>query len=429
VAWTDKVLGPLSDYDAVSRRLASSALKGLGGETTVAVAAAQQPAQKAEPEKQEEAIIAFSKAVDSYDKKDSEEARKQIAVAKAIDPTNAAVGIYFDKLAVGSPRFQIEMDRYAPSYNPALLGFLDKGSAYSWSNFMPPWTNYLLPFFGDYQVDETKFTVRWGVNLPLGEAFGLSAELSWNGGGSTIVDNSGAAVIAGYPQNAIASHVTGYGASVGAGLRLTDTWSIGLTGRFDYLEPQKSNPDFLYVGDLISGTVGSFVGASLGLAGRTTDGNLSGDAQVIWSNQPDPYVDLEPAPGVLVMDVMPVIIASNLTAAFLGKSFFANLGAIGEIYIGSLSQFVIRGIPGVEWWPAKWIAVRAAGDFTYLAYGGAGILGYGFMAGLSLAVGAFDIDINFVDRMKLYRLTAGWSHQGDQTFLLGISWNGLMERK
>jgi TolB-like protein len=39
VAWTDKILGPLSDYDAVSMRLASSALKELGGETAATVAA------------------------------------------------------------------------------------------------------------------------------------------------------------------------------------------------------------------------------------------------------------------------------------------------------------------------------------------------------------------------------------------------------
>lgn len=51
------------------------------------------------------------------------------------------------------------------------------------------------------------------------------------------------------------------------------------------------------------------------------------------------------------------------------------------------------------------------------------------MRSLSLALGPFDLDINFVDRMKLYRLTAGWSHQGDQTFLLGFSWNGFAERK
>lgn len=428
VVWTDRSLGALSGYDALSRKLAASALAGLGLEAGVADAAPPKPMTEARAAKMEEAIVAFSKAVDSVDRQDRAEAARQIAVAKAIDPANAAVASLFDRLVSGSPRFQVELDRYVPSYNPATLGFLDGGSLYEWVNTPLPWISYLIPFSGSIQFNEISVPIRVGVNMPIGGRMGLSAEVMWNSSSYFLDDNGGGDVLAGHAGSVVEQVSSDLGASIGAGYRLSDTLAVGMAARVDSLSPGTGGlPSSIKIEDVIPGTMGMFFGASLGLAAWSIDRNLGGDIELTWSNLPAPYVSL-PIPGSLSRGNVPLVLATGFTAALLERKLFVNLRAIGDFSILSFREFVFRGIPGLEWWPARWIALRAAYDFTGVYSADGSNSGSGFMSGISLVLGKFDISANYIDRYRAYRLFPDLGHKGDQSMLIGVVWNGLGPR-
>ncbi|GAB1433367.1 hypothetical protein MASR2M29_19930 [Spirochaetota bacterium] len=72
--WTDKRQGTLANYSSISRALAFSVLAALGQTTKAAI---RKEAQVSD-EKKEEAIIAFSGAVDALDRNDLAAARREI---------------------------------------------------------------------------------------------------------------------------------------------------------------------------------------------------------------------------------------------------------------------------------------------------------------------------------------------------------------
>ena len=93
-------------------------------ETTVAKVEAQE-------EKEEEVVVAFSKAIDLYDKKETEEAKKELQRARRIDPESEVTEYYLNKLVSNSSKFKTITENYLPNQNPAYLGLIDSGSWYS----------------------------------------------------------------------------------------------------------------------------------------------------------------------------------------------------------------------------------------------------------------------------------------------------------
>lgn len=76
-------------------------------------------------EKNEEAVVTFSRAVDAYDRKDNTEAKDERARACRIDPKNEAVQVCLRKLILNLSKFKVEAAAMQlPSQNPAYLGIL-----------------------------------------------------------------------------------------------------------------------------------------------------------------------------------------------------------------------------------------------------------------------------------------------------------------
>ncbi|MCX7024749.1 MAG: hypothetical protein NT080_09040 [Spirochaetes bacterium] len=112
-------------------------------------------------------------------------ATAKLEAAKNIDPTDAAVLFYLDKLAGGNPRFLVELEKQAPTYNPALLGFITKGSVYLWLSMSVPWeTNHKGGFptgNSRYLVKETAVNQHPGIMIPVGKNLGLMCDMLLGG--------------------------------------------------------------------------------------------------------------------------------------------------------------------------------------------------------------------------------------------------------
>ncbi|MGB4267648.1 MAG: CsgG/HfaB family protein [Spirochaetota bacterium] len=90
VVWQDKLTEKISKYDYISAYFAQGILKSLNAmadTTTIAKVERKQ-------EKDEKAVVALSKAVDSLDKNDTEKARTQLQKAKSYDPENDLIKEY-----------------------------------------------------------------------------------------------------------------------------------------------------------------------------------------------------------------------------------------------------------------------------------------------------------------------------------------------
>lgn len=430
VVWTDRVLGVLADYDLLSSRFARSALDSLGAGSAM-VMVAPPSAGKIEPARKEEVIVAFSSAVDSYDRKDKEEARKQLKTARSIDPTNRAVALYTKKLGGASPRFQVELDKYAPSYNPGSLGLLDSGSVYLWESLNPPWEmiNVQSFVFGDYQFHEMAATQRLGTLLPLGGRLGMSCEVSWSITSSSMRSLSQTDLVINYPAgDMIDFYSHAMGANAGIGWAPTDTLGFGVGARIAAVGPWTwITAGIVGESDAISllDAQGFYPALDGGLVYRSPDGRFGADLHAIWSSTADPYID--PSSRMLIKGIVPLIVAGSVTGGFLDRTLFANLRCITDIYIDGRSGWALRAIPSVEWWPAQWLALRTAYEYSQLSVSGYFSNGHGLMAGFTGAFGKWDVTLNYVYRYRPYRILLGQGNT-DRTFLLGVSWNGLGRR-
>lgn len=106
VVWAGKLLENLSSYEYISGYFAGSILRSLDAEV------AQTTEQKVQVKqtKNEEAVLACSKAIDLYDRKETTRAKRELVRARTIDPDSEAVQVYIRKLATSSPKFQVEID-------------------------------------------------------------------------------------------------------------------------------------------------------------------------------------------------------------------------------------------------------------------------------------------------------------------------------
>jgi len=94
VVWAEKLMESLVNYEYISGYFAGSILRSMDAE----VASTTEDKVEVKEAKSEEVVLAFSKAIDYYDKKDTERARKELSRAKRIDPKAEAVQVYIRRL-------------------------------------------------------------------------------------------------------------------------------------------------------------------------------------------------------------------------------------------------------------------------------------------------------------------------------------------
>ena len=244
VVTSAKADGPPKLYKTIIRDLTNALSSGIAPETAMV-----QPERKEKELDEEEAKIvltSFSEAVDAVDNDEVEVAKIKLKEAQKIDRTNKAIQIYLSKLQTISPKFNVELIYYAPSMNPALLGFLEKDRAYFTININEP-SLYYEEFQNQpgndshsdfkwqvedgsyYTLDQAK--VELGYAVPVGEKIGIGLEFNTGNIGSILRDkNYGIPLFSADDDVYITSAQTSVGGRISLGYRLNEKTGIGLSG-------------------------------------------------------------------------------------------------------------------------------------------------------------------------------------------------------
>ncbi len=400
----NKVTGNIKNYDFLSASISEKIFTGLKLKIPSSVA---RKIEKNE-EKREEAVISFSKGVDAYDKNDTRTAKKELEKAKSYDPGSAAVLTYLAKLSTTSPKFKVEMEVFMPSGNPALLGFLRQDRFYyiGSMDLTAMKTDQTLTSVGDgYKVDEGTSANRLGYAFPLGEGLGMVAEFFFANIDTKL-------------ESLVKSEDFSYGPSsigglLGAGFRPAPWLSLGASfslfrskvTNYVAIDPPEERMD--YAGDI-------------GFALSFLDGNLVFDTHAGFSSQVDVYLDKN---GTVQTDgKLPVIVENTLTSAFLDRKLFVVLKGIMDIYTDNREGRTLRGIPVLEYWLFSFLSLRGGYEYTHIDISEKKSSGSGFVAGLTVRIGEFDLDVNYSKRKRPVRVLPGYS-MDNEVLLIGLTKN------
>lgn len=418
-----QVEGPPSDYKRMVREI------GAGVARMAGIAAAPERAQvpASSPETQTAVLRKYSEAVAALDTKDEKTARIRIEEARALDPRDPAIAAFIARLGTGGIRFQTEIDRYEPSYNPAFLARIERGSLFLWSSLAPPDPH--SPFTGfetpDYSGSYRPFCWRGGANLPLKAGSGISVELFVN----ALLWDLGSESFDLVTQVAGSDHmyqeIFDFGAQVGYGKLLSPLASIGFSLRaaysdelFDYRtgDATEVDPYALY-----PDAKGFSVGASAGLVLKPDP--LIIDIGVAWSSMPELFLDIPSGGGTGSLELGRAPLVFNLGAAygFPSGKVISSFRAKAELLLDKRSGGVYRLIPGLEWRPIRAFGLRASYEASLLAVGGSPVLGHGFIGGFSLALGSLEVNANVDYRIEPIRMLPGETYD-TLMVLVGFVW-------
>ena len=409
----DKVSESLGNYSYISAYFAKSILSFLGAEVdTTTIAAAE-----VKEEKNEDAAIAISNAIDLYDKKDTAAAKKNLAVAKELDPENEVVDIYLQKLSPTSAKYKVQLELYGSSQNPAALSIIRQDRVYFIQSMPTDMSkDEMKPVGNDFNMGEQYMASRIGAEFPLGERLGVSAEFAFGS-----LDNKIEAPFTFDIFNQVSTDYfhdmeRGLGGSASMGYLVNDMFSIGggVHLYWNQIISSYGDGEYAYGGGLR-------VAGSLGFLFRTRDSSLVFDLHAIATTQEQYFLDR--ITEETYKDVMPVVTEATLTSAFLNRRLFVVLKGLSDIYYGRRKGLVARAIPVVEFWPLDFISLRGGYQFTYLNMDDKSDTGHGFVAGTTIRLGKFDLDINFTSRYQPSRVLPGYGKQ-ENFVLIGLSRSG-----
>jgi len=409
VVWNEKLMEKLSKYDLISGYFASSILNFLDvqvSKTTVA------KIEKKE-EKSEEVVIAFSTAVDHYDKKEIEQAKKELKRAKKIDPKSEAVRIYIVKLESISPKCRVELEKYIPAYNPASLSFIQNDKLFFWgsSTAFKEWGSENIPDLGDgFSGYESGGTWNIGYMFPLAERFGMAVEYI----GSTLTQKLETPAI--WPDpNFFGPKAVNMGGCVSIACRITDRFALGVSG-FVYrtgetYEELQDDPTYYDV----------YGSVDFGIVGFLFNDAVILDVQVIYTTQEQRYFDREKL-EIIEGQRYPLIIDNTITTAFLDNRLFVSLKGIEELYFDSRGGHALRVIPIVEYFFWYFLSVRAGYEYAHINQLGKFSNGHGFLFGIGGKIRNFELFFNYSYRNKILRILPGYTLP-EQNILMGLIYN------
>lgn len=420
VVWAEKLMESLANYEYISGYFAGSILRSMGAE----VASTTEDKVEVKEVKSEEVVLAFSKAIDYYDKKDTEKARKELSRAKKIDPKAEAVQVYLRKLAAASPKFQVEIYNYATTYNPASYGMVDTDIFYSW-NSIPIQEGEVgsLIRVGDYDLVQRATTLRIGVILPFGQRLGFGAEVVVADSTKKLSSESGP-IYLGYSGIEMTSLTCG--AYVGLGYRILEFLSIGAAVQGSYADdrPTDLGTD---PANILKDYSKFNVSFDAGFLLRAWQERLVFDMHAVYSTQEESYYDS--ATMDIVTDRLPLILAGSLSTAFFNKQLFLSLKGIGDIYTEDRSgDYTIRVIPAIEVWPFPSLAIRGGYEYAQMDISDRFRIGHGGFGGISLILGKWEFNANFTYRNKPVHVLPGYSLD-EMTVMIGVVKNDSFLRR
>lgn len=167
VVWNEQIVAHLSSYDYITGYFTISILKHLGlavDPSTIAKVGLKE-------KKNEDAVVAFSRAVDHYDKGEDKDAKKELIAARRIDPQNEAIQTYINKLLLNISKFKIIPPSHLPNQNPAYLGILQYDQLFALFDY----THYYYHTLETYNLgyNEQNIRILLGYSIPVGQNFGI----------------------------------------------------------------------------------------------------------------------------------------------------------------------------------------------------------------------------------------------------------------
>lgn len=427
VVWREELTESLSNYEFISTSFARLILVHLDAKIPKSTTAKAKSKTGIDEDAMEEAMVAFSTAVDALDRKDNRQAKIALIRAAEMNPDSEAIEIYMQKaewsIEIMSPKFRIETEFFTPAYNPASLGFIDHDSFYTWvvqDLPSPDELDFGQQLVDGYYVREISTTpARIGYVAPLGQSLGLGVEFV-TGGHDRNLRAPVWFAYQGTPKQEIGSLFGFDGGAVSLGYRFREDMSVGVSLAAWYTS-ESNGEEWNYMLD--RGISYAFQGAYML---RTLDQRLAFDFSVAYTNQAERYVDFS---QLLVKEgALPLLIEASLSSAFLNRTLVLSLTGLSDIYIDGRGGYVLRAIPVVEYWPFRFLAVRAGCEYSHMDQIGELSVGYGGLAGVSFKFWRIELNGNFTIREKPTRLLPGHS-VSDWTLLLGVTLNtSLVER-
>lgn len=384
----------------------------------------------------ETVLTSFSEAVDAVDRRDVPRARRSLQRAQRADRSDPAVRYYLSKLFAASPKFNVELVFYAPSYNPATLGFADKDRLYSTvsTNLLTPYS-VQFPNPGGSHADFSWEVVpglynqlgvakaELGYSLPLGSRWGLGAEVS-TGGINNITRDRNYTYLEPGDDAYLRSGAMVTGGRLSAGVRLGERTAVGASafvfnsrsnlGGSDGDDDPRSNT--------VSGS------ATLGFHSRLAGERLTLESQVTVPFLQEVYLDYREMDYIAYRTApYPLVWETGLVGSALGGRLYLSLKEVAEIYLSFGADdrrgIASRTIPALEWWPTDFLALRAGAEFDLLSLMGQAEYGFGALGGLTVRLGRFDLDLNYTLMERALRFYPGLGAP-DGAFLAQLSWNG-----
>jgi TolB-like protein len=356
VVWNEQIVARITNYDYITGYFTASILEHLGlpvpGSTIAKVEAAEV--------KNEDAVVAFSRAVDAYDRKETTEANDELARARKIDPDNEAVQLYLRKLIVNLSKFKLEAAAMLlPSRNPAYLGILQYAQVnalFQLSNTgQTPYLESLdLIYQGGYGYIAT------GISFPVGSRLGVQANIF---GGPPERENLREPIT---ENKNIAIAPSHWGVQLSLGWAATPWMSLGMGASIFLVDnhfeasagistPQ--NPGGLgsayYFGVLFKNSY-STVMLDI-MSGFSLDRKY-----LLHAEEFRDYLDnVITSFSIGETVARPILLEETLTITTRNRRVFLVLRQRNDIFIDQPS-YTGRLTPGLEYWLIDWFSVRAA---------------------------------------------------------------------
>ncbi|HBE02099.1 MAG TPA: hypothetical protein DC049_06430, partial [Spirochaetia bacterium] len=186
IVWREQLSETGKQYPYISAFFAKSILTRFGLPVDKTIEANL----KSRKTKNAAAMISLSKGVDAYDKKDISRAKKELNDAKNMDPENAVIREFLNKLSGATSKFKVVPERYISMVNPAYLGVSRQDRLYGSFSLLSfdkmltsdnmkraDWvrksTGYNKDGYGAY---EQGHEIVAGYSLPVAPGFGLGFE-------------------------------------------------------------------------------------------------------------------------------------------------------------------------------------------------------------------------------------------------------------
>jgi TolB-like protein len=450
--------GTMKEYKKITQQLTYEFLKALELEDQYTV-------QTVEGSSDDETVLAsFSEAMDAYDKGENEEALEKLQKASKIDKKNKAVRRYINKLNIVTPKYQFEASLWGSAYNPALAAGLDKGIVFLNGDIFEPWkvalelgyvNNMVKTPSGDEVYFESNMfpgTAHLGYLAPLGEKFGIGIEMNWvtpfeyveiykgkdDPPKNVPIILDGEKVDKGFLLFLGEMYA---GTTIGTSYRFSEMFSAGVNGSiyfpvggFEQFQMEKEGNVIIYTdwdsdADDRKIALPDEAGFSFGLGFilKPLAEKLYIDFSALYPFITRYYYDIDQ--DAIINGTYPIYLSAAVNGQLIKNHLYIGLKSSFDIYKDpEATGFFLKETPVLEWWIFPFLSIRGGYILSYLSIDQQQSLGHGFMAGLTVKIGDFYIDLNY-NRREAPLTSVGGFAVPHASFLINISFQNMPPRR